>query len=219
MVSCVAIAAASIQAQAASLASSSRATPDFQSWDEVDISARLRADIDVTWVSLTRFSAQLPNPAVYASGVDVNVGVGTHLVITPSYYYIAFRTVSSPWAHTDTPILAATVLESWNAWTLSDRGRVAGILDDGKGYWIYLNRPRVDYAMHWGRWDGSLFAWDEVSYYSIFSKWSRNRAAAGARLACGSRWAVDLYGLHQNDSEPRPHQINGVGVTLELRIR
>jgi hypothetical protein len=205
--------------KAASDMTSSRVAPDFQSWDELDTSVRLRANVDLTWVSLSRFSEQLPNPAVYASGADLNVGVGNHLVITPSYYYIAFRTASAPWAHTDVPILAATVFKSWNAWTLSDRSRAAGVLDDGKGYWIYLNRPRVDYAMHWGRWDSSLFFWDEVSYYSIFHEWSRNRVAAGARLGSGRRWAVDLYGLHQNDAEAHPHQIDGVGITLELRIR
>lgn len=58
---------------------------DFQGWDELDISAKLVKDADVSWVSQGRFSTQFPNPATYLSGVDLNLSVGRRLVLTPSY--------------------------------------------------------------------------------------------------------------------------------------
>ncbi len=45
---------------------------DFQSWNELDISARLAPVLDVTWDSKVRFSTGLENPAAYIFGADFN---------------------------------------------------------------------------------------------------------------------------------------------------
>jgi hypothetical protein len=101
---------------------------DWQNWDELDLQTRLSSRLDATWVAQGRFSSRLSNPAVGVLGGDFNFEVSKHLVITPSYYYFAFRTASGVEGHRHNPILAATVLASYRALTLSDRNRFIGAL-------------------------------------------------------------------------------------------
>jgi hypothetical protein len=47
--------------------------PDSQSWDELDVSAKLTNTLDLSCVSQAGFSAGFPNPATYLSGVDLSL--------------------------------------------------------------------------------------------------------------------------------------------------
>jgi hypothetical protein len=192
---------------------------DFQSWDELDVSARLAKNVDVSWISEGRFSTQFGNPATYFSGAEATIGIGSHLLVAPSYYYLAYRTTAGQSGHFHIPMLAATLKVARERWTVSDRNRFLGAIGGGNDFWLYLNRPRVDYTLGSPRWGTSAFLWDEVFYFSVFHKWTRNRSAAGVRKAIHKNWAVDLYYLRQDDSKLQPRVINGVGATLELRIR
>ncbi len=65
----------------------------------------------------------------------------------------------------------------------------------------------------------SAFVWDEIFYFSLFRSWTRNRFAAGVHKQLNENWATDVYYLRQDDSHVQPCAINGLGLTLELRIR
>jgi hypothetical protein len=192
---------------------------EFQTWDELDVSARINPRFDITLSSQTRFSTGQENPATSSNGVDLNIRVGDHLIVTPSYYLIASRTAAGSWVHSRVPILAATPTYEWGRWTLSDRNRVAQVSGAGSDFWLFQTRPRLDYAIGGEGSGTSLFVWDEVSYYSLFHTWSRNRFAAGTRIAANQTSAIDVYYVHQNDIRTRPHRIDGIGLTLELRWR
>jgi len=192
---------------------------DFQSWDELDVSGRLAKTVDVSWISQGRFSTQFANPATYLSGVEATVGLGSHLFVAPSYYYLAYKTTTGHSGHFQVSMLAATLKVERERWTVSDRSRFLGAIGGGNDFWLYLNRPRIDYSVGSPRWGTSAFLWDEVFYFSVFHGWTRNRSAAGVRKAINKNWAADLYYLRQDDSKTQPQVINGVGATLELRIR
>src|SRR4030095_7745671 len=194
---------------------------DLQNWDELDVSTRLTPILDATWVSQARFSSKLPNPATYVVGADFNFSVSKWLVITPSYYYFTFRTLSNASGHGHDPILAATLISKWRALTLSDRNRFIGALGiTGAGnFWVYGNRPKIDYEIGPTRWKGSLFGWDEIFYFSNHAGWTRNRFAVGGRKAFSDRIAVDLYFQRQTDRYSRPSHSNTVEVLFELRVR
>jgi len=198
-----------------------RQESDLQNWDELDVSTRLTPVLDATCVSQARFSSQLPNPATYVVGADFNFSVSKWLVITPSYYYFAFRTLSNGSGHGHDPILAATLISKWGALTVSDRNRFIGALGiTGAGnFWVYGNRPKIDYEIGPTRWNGSLFVWDEIFYFSNHAGWTRNRFAVGGRKAFSDRIAVDLYFQRQTDGYSRPSQRNAVELLFELRVR
>jgi hypothetical protein len=123
--------------------------PDWQNWDELDLQTRLFSRLDATWIAQGRFSSRLSNPAADVLGADFNFEVSKHLVITPSYYYFAFRTASGVEAHGHDPNLAATLFARYRALTISDRNRFIGALGitGTQDFWIYGNRPRIDYKI------------------------------------------------------------------------
>src|SRR4030095_8753699 len=91
---------------------------DWQNWDELDLQTRLSSRLDANWVAEGRYTSRLSIPAANVLGGDFNFEVSKHLVITPSYYYFAFRTGSGVEGHGHDPILAATVLASYRALNL-----------------------------------------------------------------------------------------------------
>ena len=194
---------------------------DWQNWDELDLQTRLSSRLDATWVAQGRFSSRLSNPAVGVLGADFNFEVSKYLVITPSYYCFAFRTASGVEGHGHDPILAATVFAKYGALTMSDRNRFIGALGitGTEDFWIYGNRPRIDYQIVPDAWKTSLFVWDEIFYFSNHNGWTRNRLAIGGRKALNERTTVNLYYQRQSDGHSSPSVINAVVVLIELRLR
>jgi len=132
---------------------------DFQSWDELDALTRLSSYLDVTWIARGRFSAELPNPAVYVFGTDWNFTISKNLMITPSYYHFAFRTASGALAYGQSPILAFTPKFSRGRLIASDRNRFGGrfATDQVEPAWVYRNRPRIDRGIGPEQWKNVTF--------------------------------------------------------------
>lgn len=192
---------------------------DFQSWDELDVSARVAENVDVSWVSQGRFSTNFSNPATYLTGADIKIRVGPYFEVTPSYYDLGLVSVNDHRGHFRVPMLSATMRKNWVGWTIADRNRFMGAIGGGNDFWIYVNRPRVDWRVGASSMGTTLFLWDEAFYFSLFHGWTRNRFAAGARKEFGKRWAADAYYLRQDDSRIQPRDLNGLGLTLEIRLR
>ena len=81
----------------------------------------LKSDLDVTWIARARFSTELPNPANRVFGMEWDLRVNNHLVITFACYYFTFWATSGTLGHGEDPILAATPLFSRGRWAVSDR--------------------------------------------------------------------------------------------------
>ncbi len=194
---------------------------DFQSWDELDLLTRLSSHLDVTWIARGRFSSELPNPSNVVFGTDWNFSVSKNILVTPSYYYFTFRTASGSLGHGQSAVLAVTPVFARRRLTLSDRNRFCGRFGtNGIGpSWDYRNRPQIEYGIGPLQWQASLFASDEVFYYSKNHGWTRNRVAAGARKEIGERLIADLYYQREDDATGRLVHINTIGLQLEMRLR
>jgi hypothetical protein len=112
--------------------------------------------------------------------------------------------------------LAAIFTTQLRPCALSDRNLMASVTGSGESYRVYCIRPKIECRML-DKPMLSLFDWDEGSYYSQYDRWTRNRFADGVHLQVDNRWGMEVFYVHQIDGEATPRDINGLGMTLQLR--
>ena len=113
---------------------------DFQSWNEVDLTASWRKASFLVPL-LSRTDTRLPNPQLVAGGVTVDVPVPWRLTLTGGYLF-ADLPQRSLWVHL--PVVALS--RSWQAgrFTVGDRNRFEKLVGFPHSPVRYRNRLHLD---------------------------------------------------------------------------
>ena len=192
---------------------------DTQSWNELDVEMPVSAEFVVAVAAQERFSR------ASAGSIDRDLEIAAkfypidHFDFAISAYGAEFSTLAGVVEHKYQPIVAAAVWQVYGRWTVSDRSRLLEDFGSVVREWEYRNRPEVHCRVGPESTGLSFFAWDEIFHYSNYGGWTRNRSAAGLDVPIAKYWTVDLYYLRQVDTRNQIRVINGVGLTLEWRVR
>jgi hypothetical protein len=190
---------------------------DRESWPEVDVVGRAASHLELTLVSQARLSTGLPNPELWLLGVDAEVPLNRHLLMTPSYYYFRFDQGGST-NHGQNVVLATTFRQSAGRYTIDDRNRVIGFLIPGTDFWVYGYRLRVERSIGPEEKRMALIGSDELFFFSNTDTWQRNRLALSFHKGITDLLAVEPYLLHQTDGHISPGHLNGFGVILKVTV-
>ena len=186
---------------------------DFQSWNEVDITASYKG-IDFLVPLLTRTDSRLPNPQLAATGITADFPLPWHLTLTGGYLFAV-----TPQRSLDVhlPLVAITPTFRFRRVMLTDRNRFEQLIGFRNSPVRYRNRLLVDFPFGAKeRWHA--FADDEVLFNLTDRNWNQNRLQLGGGRQLTSRFFLDIFYLRRKFSGGAPTQ-NVLGTTLRISLR
>ena len=195
------------------LGASFSSAQDFQSWNEVDVTASYKG-FDFLVPLLARVDSRSPNPQLAATGVTADFHLPWHLTLTGGYLFAALPQRS---LDVHLPLIAVTPTFRLRRIVLADRNRFEKLIGFGDSPVRYRNRVLVD--LPFGareRWHA--FADNEVIFNLTARTWNQNRLQFGAGTELASRLFLDVYYLRRNLSGGAPTQ-NVLGTTLRISLR
>jgi hypothetical protein len=187
-------------------------TQDFQSWNEVDLTASWRK-VDFLAPFLARTDSSLPNPQLAATGLTADFPLQRHITLTGGYLFADLPQKSLA---VHVPLVAVSNAFRLGRTTLAERNRFEKLFDYPNQPVRYRNRVLADEALGTNhRWH--LFANDEVFFDLTAGAWSQNRLQAGGGVWLRSRALLDLYYLRRNASGGAA-PVHVLGTTLRLAL-
>ena len=184
---------------------------DFQSWNEVDLTASWRKASFLVPL-LSRTDTRSPNPQLVAGGATVDVLLPWRLTLTGGYLF-ADLPQRSLWVHLPLGALA----KSWQAgrFTIVDRNRFEKLIGFPNSPIRYRNRLLLDRPLgSRDRWH--LFADDEAFFDLSAGKWNQNRFQAGGGVRLSRRLFLDVYFLQKNPNGGQVTRVVGNILRVEL---
>ena len=185
---------------------------DFQSWDEVDLTASWNK-VSIQLPMLVRVDGSLPNPQLAATGLTADFSLPWHLTVTGGYLFadLPQRSLS-----VHVPLIAVSPSFRAHRFTFAERNRFEKLVGLPMSSVRYRNRALLDRPFGPDdRWHA--FVDDEVFFDLSAARWSQNRFQVGAGARVGRRWALDMYYLLRNVNSGAP-VTHVVGVTLKIEL-
>jgi hypothetical protein len=191
---------------------------DFQAWTSINGTHPMSEKTDFLLGAGIRYG----NDQGHLTYRRITTGFAFHLhrfvTLQPYYQYSVSDSFSGPLTPENRLALATIIGIPWKRWFVSDRNLgERRFLVNGRE-WRYRNRVELRRPVTVIRKQLSVFAWDEVYYSSIVSRWYRNRFALGAGRRLSKRVSIDVFYVHQNDGYSHPGDLNGLGLTFRTRF-
>jgi hypothetical protein len=187
---------------------------DFQSWNEVDLSAGWKR-VSVLAPFVARTDASAANPQFAATGLLADLPLREHVVLTAGYL---FADLPQSVGGVHLPVVAATAEFRPSRFTIADRNRFEKLIGYGAGPVRYRNRALLDWKVdRLDRWH--LFVDDEMFWNLSNETWNQNRLQAGGGYRLSRRLNLDLYYLQKNLAGAAGIYVLGSDLTVRLKER
>lgn len=184
---------------------------DFQSWNEVDISAAWRR-VDLLAPLVARVDPTLPYPQLAATGLTADIKLIKSLTLTPGYLYADLP--QNP-THVHVPLIALTAVTRRGRFVLADRNRFEKLIGYTSSPWRYRNRILLDRSLG-PRDRAHAFVDDEVLINLSAADFNQNRLQMGAGTRLNPRLGIDLYYLRRDPATGSTTHV--FGCTLRLAM-
>ncbi|MBV9215729.1 MAG: DUF2490 domain-containing protein [Acidobacteria bacterium] len=193
---------------------------DFQSWNDIQVTAPLTKPLDL-WFSITgRFgkNATRLNDGRLALGFIWKTNKA--LSIQPFYWLIYMRNSRAVFQVEHRLNLRITYKLPVKKFGVSVRNTFERRIKQPAGSWRW--RPSITFekelpaTLMKGL---KFYATEEIFYDSLQHRFSRNRATVGFTKTLNKQWAVDLYYMRQNDGVSLPGNLNVIGTSWKVRLK
>jgi len=193
---------------------------DFQSWNEVDVTASWRG-VQLLAPFVARVDPSLPNPQLAATGLTADFPLPWGLTLTGGYLFVELPQTST---EVHVPLAAVTKSVRLGRYTLADRNRFEMLFGYGNSPIRYRNRLLLDRPFGRGNpldvnaWH--LFVEDEAIFNLTARSWNQNRFQAGGGARLNRRLFLDVYYMLRNASGSNTStQILGTNLRVALTGR
>jgi hypothetical protein len=184
---------------------------EFQSWNEVDLTASWhRADFLASFVA--RIDPAKPNPQLAAMGLTADLRLRWGLTLTPGYLF-AYLPQGKYLVHL--PLLAFTETAQLGRLTLADRNRFEKLTGYPGSLVRYRNRLLLDcpFGSHP---QGHVFIDDEIFFNLSAVNFNQNRFQIGAGVRLHPRFQLDLYYLQKYPGSGAATYVFGTTLKVSL---
>jgi hypothetical protein len=189
---------------------------DFQSWNDVQITAPMGKRADFILTGTARFGGNLRQAVDQRLSIAFNLKINDWLSVQPSYTHISTTPVIGRNRIENRLSFAATYKFPFKKFGLSNRSLFERRFRTPLNSTRYRNRLLFDLPLK-KFYDTRFFASNEVFYDWSLKRWPRNRFAAGLGKAVNKNLGIDVYYMRQNDSTTRPGDLHIIGTTFRLR--
>jgi hypothetical protein len=184
---------------------------EFQSWNEVDLTASWRR-VDFLAPFVTRIDPALPNPQLAAIGLTADLTLRWGLTLTPGYL-VADLPQGAYLVHL--PLVALTEATHLSRLTLADRNRFEKLTGYPGSPVRYRNRLLLDCPFG-SRGRAHAFINDEIFFNLSAVTFNQNRFQTGAGVRLHPRFLLDLYYLQKNAASDSVTYVFGTTLKVSL---
>jgi hypothetical protein len=199
-----------------SAAQTSAADEDFQSWNDVQLTAPMGKRADFVLTGTFRFGDKVRKTVDQRISVAFNLKINDWLSVQPGYTNITMTPRIGRNRTENRLSLAATYKFPFKKFGLFNRALFERRLRSPVNATRYRNRILFELPLK-KFYDTRFFASDEVFYDWSLNRWSRNRFAVGLGKTINKNLGVDVYYMRQNDGTTRPGDLHIIGTTLKVR--
>ena len=192
---------------------------DFQSWNDVQLTAPLSPQFDFYTKLTMRFGRNVArlNDGRYAVGFVWKPTKS--LSITPFYWYINARNARSQFRTENRLNLQASYRFPFKKFGLTHRSiyeyRYRGVGNT----WRYRAALTYDHDFPKSLLPKTkYFFGDEIFYDSATKKFSRNRFSVGITRTINKKLSLDVYYMRQNDGYAHPGDLNAIWTAWKIKL-
>lgn len=192
---------------------------DFQSWNDLQITAALNKKVDLLLQATFRIGQNITRLSEVRGGGGLAFKLGKAFSFSPTYLHIETKNAAGVFHTEHRYSLRGTYKFPFKKFSLSHRSIYEYRVRSSGNTWRYrpsltFEKPLPESFIPKAR----FFVTEEAFYVSTTGKFSRNRFSLGVSKTINHHLTLDLYYLRQNDGHSHPGDLNVLGTTWKIHL-